>query len=119
MYRLREKEARIWVLLIAANQPSGVVSTAYIKEHLPRFRPMSPDDLRPSRTRPGEPVWAQIVGNVICHKKSSTSIFVRGFAERTDDGIQILDAGRTYLERQKVIPYRDRFGNNLHRGNSD
>jgi len=37
------------------------------------------------------------VRNLISHKDSSTSMFSRGYAEYTGDGIRINDAGRAFL----------------------
>ena len=95
--RLREPEARILTLRIAAGRPNREAETAYIKDRVPDYITLTPEDLKPSNTRGREPMWRQIVGNVISHKPSSTSIFTKGYAERLPDGIRVTDAGVAYL----------------------
>lgn len=97
--RLREPEARILALRIAASRPNREASTSYIKEHIQDHIKLTATDLKPSLTRPHEERWQQIVGNVISHINTSTSIFNRGFAERTDDGIKVTDLGMKYLAK--------------------
>jgi|HubBroStandDraft_2_1064218.scaffolds.fasta_scaffold13377_5 hypothetical protein len=96
--RLNEAEARILALKIALTRPNGEASTAYIKEHVPEFIPLTAEDLEPSPTRKNECKWQQVVGNVISHKDQTTSIFNLGYADRTEDGIRVTKLGRTYLE---------------------
>lgn len=95
--RLREAEARILALKIAARQPRQSASTELIKQQVPRYYPLSEIDLRQSPSRNRERVWQQIVGNVVSHQKSLRGIFAMGYAERTDDGIQVTQNGINYL----------------------
>ena len=97
--RLREPEARILALRIAASRPNREASTTYIKDHVSDYIELTPIDLEPSPTRQHEQRWQQIVGNVVSHHDTSTSIFVRGFADRTDDGLRVTDAGVAYLAK--------------------
>jgi hypothetical protein len=97
--KLREPEARILALRIAATFPGGEVSTTKIKELVPEYRELSPADLMPSTPRSNEKMWQQIVGNVVSHQTSSTSLFNQGLAERMDDGIRITEKGREYLKK--------------------
>jgi hypothetical protein len=103
MSKLREPEARIIALRIAASFPNGEVTTSEIKENFPKYRSLSPEDLIPSTTRVNEHKWEQIVGNVISHKNSSTSIFKKGLAIRTIDGIKITNLGLSVLKGKKLI----------------
>ena len=97
--KLREQEARILVLEIAATFPNHQASTTEIKDAAPRFREFSEDDLKPSETRRNECMWQQIIGNAIgSHEKSSTSIFNRGLAVRTRDGIRVTEKGIEFLK---------------------
>ena len=95
--RLREPEARILALRIAASRPNREASTTYIKDHIQDYIELTNIDLKPSLTRQHEERWQQIVGNVVSHSKTSTSIFNRGYAERTDDGIRVTDLGLNHL----------------------
>lgn len=95
--RLREPEARILALRIAAGRPNREAETPFIKDRVPDYITLNELDLEPSKTRAGEPVWRQIVGNVVSHETTSTSIFTKGYAETIPDGIRVTDAGVAYL----------------------
>jgi len=100
--KLREPEARILALRIAATYPNHQAETAQIKEDTPKYRKMGPADLKPSKTRKHECMWQQIIGNVISHgDKSSTSIFKKGYAVRLValKSIRVTDAGIAYLKK--------------------
>ena len=43
--------------------------------------------------------FSQKVRNLISHRTASTSMFVKGYAEYTRDGIRITDAGRHFLDQ--------------------
>tara|TARA_R110000824_G_scaffold268720_1_gene457343 strand:+ start:290 stop:619 length:330 start_codon:yes stop_codon:yes gene_type:complete len=97
--KLREPEARILALRIAASFPNREATTSQIKELIPKYRELGDADLKPSKSRPSECMWQQIVGNVVSHDKASTSLFNKGLAVRlsskkairvTDKGIEIL-----------------------------
>jgi hypothetical protein len=95
--RLREAEARILALKIAAESPQRTASMSIIKKQVERYFEPSPHDMRPSPTR-GEPMWKQIIGNVISHSGSRRGPFVRGLAKRTPNGLTVTDAGLRYLK---------------------
>jgi hypothetical protein len=97
--RLREPEARILALRIAASRPRREAETEYIKDRVPDYITLAELDLKPSNTRGGEPKWRQIVGNVVSHQDQSTSIFTKGYAQRMPDGIRVTDAGVAYLAK--------------------
>jgi hypothetical protein len=95
--RLTEAEARVLALKIAAQQPYRRASTRFIKLEMPRYFPLSGTDLEHSISRRSERKWQQIVGNIVSHHKSLRGIFAKGYAERTDDGIQVTENGIHYL----------------------
>jgi hypothetical protein len=95
--RLREAEARVLALKIAARAPRRRASTEYIKERVPELYPLSPQDRVQSTTRPREQRWQQIVGNVVSHRETPAGPFKMGYAERTVDGLSVTKAGLTYL----------------------
>ena len=43
-------------------------------------------------------MWQQIIGNVVSHSESRTSIFKRGYAERTRNGIRVTEKGIEMLK---------------------
>jgi hypothetical protein len=96
--KLDEAEARILALQIAATFPGHEASTTQIKDRVPDYRKFSPADLAPSPTRKGESTWQQIVGNATgSHNEASTSIFTKGYAVKTEDGIRVTEEGLNFL----------------------
>jgi hypothetical protein len=96
--RLREAEARVLALKIAAECNGYSASTEYIKKRVPELIPLTEKDLEQSASRPREKLWQQIVGNVISHKPGNRSIFTRGLAERTSNGLKVSGDGLNYLK---------------------
>jgi hypothetical protein len=96
--RLTEREARLLVLKIAALSDGNRSSTRLIKKAVPEFFELSPLDLKISETRRNEKMWHQIVGNVKAHHSGPSSIFSKGWAEPTSDGIKVTQAGLNYLK---------------------
>jgi hypothetical protein len=98
--RLRESEARILALRIAASRPGREAATSYVKDHVTDYVELTPVDLEPAPTRHNEQRWRQIVGNIVSHKHASTSIFNMGYAVRMPgiDGIRVTDKGVEYLQ---------------------
>jgi hypothetical protein len=95
--RLREPEARILALKIAARCPGHRATTEAIKQQVPDYYPLSEIDLRSSPSRNNEERWQQIVGNVISHQKTLSGPFANGYAIRTTDGLRVTDNGLAYL----------------------
>ncbi|HUB14613.1 MAG TPA: hypothetical protein VMB34_21865 [Acetobacteraceae bacterium] len=95
--RLREHEARIIVLKIAAQQPGRSASTSLLKKEVPGYIELSAKDRVRSPSRPREDVWQQVVGNVVSHQKSREGPFVKGFATRTTNGLKVTRKGLDYL----------------------
>jgi hypothetical protein len=99
--RTFEPQMRIIVLGVAADSPSGEITTAEAKERALNYFNPTPGDLEPNPLRSGEPMYYQIVGNVIgSHAESLTSVYHNGYAEKTGDGIRITSAGRAYLKNE-------------------
>lgn len=95
--RLREPEARVLTLKIAAQCEGHEATMSFIKSQVPKYVELSPIDLEPSPSRAGERKWQQIVGNVVSHEKSVTSIFSRKLAVRHGDYIRVTKRGLDYL----------------------
>jgi len=100
MPRLYEPEARILALQIAASFPNHIATTTEIKERVPRYHNLTHEDHVPSKTRHNEELWQQVVGNIVSHQESSRSIFNMGYAERTRDGIRVLEKGLSMLRKR-------------------
>jgi len=95
--RLREHEARILVLKIAAKQPSRAASTSFLKKEMPKYIELTAIDRTRSTSRPNEFLWQQVVGNVVSHQKTRDGPFVQGLAVRTADGLKVTRKGLNYL----------------------
>ena len=82
--RTFEKEMRVVVLRVAADSPSGAITTTEAKERAHNYFSPTQGDLEPNPNRGGEPMYYQIIGNVIgSHEASSTNIYHNEYAERT------------------------------------
>ena len=99
--KLREPEARILALRIAATFPKHQASMARIKKEVPKLRELSKADLKQSRTRRNERMWQQIVGNVVSHDTAGTSIFNQGWAVRIEsrNSIRVTEKGLARLKK--------------------
>jgi hypothetical protein len=95
--RLREPEARLLVLKLAASLPNRRATTEELIANLPRVFSPSAIDLEQSRTRIRQPKWHQIVRNVISHRDSPRGPFALGLADRTEDGLELTQRGVDYL----------------------
>lgn len=99
--RTFEKEMRTVVLRIAADAPDGEITTTEAKERAHNYFTPTDGDLAPNPLRGNEPMYYQIVGNVIgSHEGVSTSVYHSGYAERIHDGLRITNAGRDFLSDQ-------------------
>jgi hypothetical protein len=95
-----EGRMRIIVLRVAADAPNGTVTTPDAKARAARYFVPTDGDMRLNPKHGNEPMYYQIVGNVIgSHANSRTSLYYKGFAERTDDGIRITEQGRDHLRK--------------------
>jgi hypothetical protein len=97
--RTPEAEMRIGALLVARGKPNGFATTTQTKEEIHHFVNLTPEDHATSITRNPEPMYYQIVGNVVSHEGSSLSIFRKGYAIRNEesDGFTITHDGLNYL----------------------
>lgn len=96
--RTSENVMRIAALQVAASKPHGRATTTEIKNEINQYVSLTLQDLLPSKTRPNEAMYQQIVGNIVSHRTSRNSIFAMGWATYTGDGIQITKAGLQYLK---------------------
>jgi hypothetical protein len=48
----------------------GEATITQIRRAIPFYIKLTEQDRRPSRTRPGEEMWEQLVRNIVCHRKS-------------------------------------------------
>ena len=94
--RIRERDLLIPTLKAAAGRPSGYISTSdLIAELEAEFQPEGKDaEILADRH---DTHFSQKVRNLISHRENRTSMFVKGYADYTGEGIRITDAGRAFL----------------------
>lgn len=63
----QEDGIAIGVMRIAADQDNGICSFKRAYAEIPNYVRLSAGNLAPSQTRPGEPMWHQIVRNIKSH----------------------------------------------------
>lgn len=95
--RLREPEARLLALKAAAREPGRQASTETLIDNIAHMTALSEVDLRPSKTRPAQPQWHQIVRNVISHRANPNGPFQQGYATRIPGGLAVTEKGMDYL----------------------
>ena len=94
--RVRERELIIPALRAAASRPGGYIATADLIPVLEgKFEPEGQDaEILAGRH---DSYFSQKVRNLVSHRETNTSMFRKGYAEYTGDGIRITDAGRAFL----------------------
>lgn len=96
-----ERDIAFAVMQIAASQASGVCSFKRAYLEIPAYVRLSGGNTAPSMTRPGEPMWHQIVRNIKSHDKASGNFISDGYLVHVPRvGYQITTLGRTYLTQQ-------------------
>lgn len=96
--RIRERDLAVPALRAASAKATGFISTTDLIGALEDdFQPVG-DDAAILEGRQ-DSRFSQIVRNLVSHRDSPTSIFVKGYAEYVDEekGIRITDAGREFL----------------------
>ena len=93
----KDAEERIskGVLAIAASNPNGLASFRRCRAEIPNHVKLTAADLAPSTTRPGEPMWHQIVRNIKSHNGEDNNYITLGYLEHVKrTGYRITVKGR-------------------------
>jgi hypothetical protein len=106
--RLREPEASILALKIAAQRPDRTASIEYITAALPSYTQLSARDLARSKSRPQESSWQQVVRNVFAHQQVQDGPFAQGYATRTPTGLAVTEKGLEFLNGMGFSVQADR-----------
>lgn len=86
------------ILQIAAQQSDGFASYDLIREELPNIVSLTQDDLATSETRPGEPMWHQIMRNVQSHHEQEGNYIFEGYLDHVPrEGYRATPLGRSHL----------------------
>jgi len=109
--RLREREARVLVLKIAASQPKRSVTIKKLREEIPRYFDLSPADKARSPSRKNEELWQIVIRNTISsHQTGTRTIFAQGWAKKVPSGLKVTRRGMDYLSS---IGFLDSSGSDL------
>jgi hypothetical protein len=96
--RLRESEARILILKIAASQPKRSASIDKLREEIPKYFDLSATDRRQSPSRRNEKLWQIVVRNTMSsHTTGTRTIFAQGWAKKVRNGLRVTKGGMDYL----------------------
>lgn len=95
--RIKERDLIIPALRVAVAR-GGYVATAHLISDLEaEFEPDGQDAAILDGRQ--DTYFSQKVRNLISHREASASMFKKGYAEYTGDGIKITDAGRAFLDQ--------------------
>ena len=100
---LKQPEAQLLALRIAATCPGRRASIAYIKDRIPYYIELTAADLKPSPKRPNEQMWQQLMGKVLLPRGMRDSVFTQGLALATEEGIEVTELGVEHLRRKGFI----------------
>jgi hypothetical protein len=94
--RIKEQDLILPSLRIAASKPGGIISTSdLILELEALFQPDGLDaEVLDGRN---DTRFSQKVRNLVSHREANTSMFSKGYANYTGDGLQITEAGELFL----------------------
>ena len=93
--RVRENEIAFAITRIAATQSTGIATLARCKKEIPDLVKLSNADWKESETRPGEPLWHQLIRNIKSHCDSPGNYVNEGYLEHLPRvGYRVTDAGR-------------------------
>jgi len=98
----KDAEERIsrGVLILAASHPSRIASYNRCRKEIPNIVKLTPTELAPSATRPGEPMWHQIVRNIKSHDQEDNNYIHLGFLEHVPRvGFRVTDFGMGFYQK--------------------
>jgi hypothetical protein len=109
--RLREQEARVLVLKIAASQPERSATIGKLREEIPKYFDLSAADKARSPSRRNEALWQIVVRNTMSsHTTGTRTIFAQGWAKKIPGGLKVTRRGMDYLNS---IGFLDSDGSDL------
>jgi len=89
MARITESEIADIVVEILEDSPTGEATIAELVAEVPNRVALSPEDLGPSPTRPGEALWEQQVRNIRSHHASPGNAIHDGKLVAIDGGFRL------------------------------
>jgi hypothetical protein len=96
--RLREREARVLILKIAASQPERIATIDTLRKEVPKFFDLSSTDKTRSPSRKNETLWQIVIRNTMSsHTTGTRTIFSQGWARKIPNGLKVTRRGMDYL----------------------
>ena len=93
-----EWDIAVGVMRIAAVN-NGLCTFDLAYRHIPGYVHLSPDNVAPSTTRPGEPMWHQLVRNIYSHRATPGNAISEDYlTHENGTGYRITPTGRRYIE---------------------
>jgi hypothetical protein len=83
------------VVVILGEQTSRQASFVELIAEIPNRITLTPEDLAPSPTRPGEGVWEQRVRNITSHKDTRGNAIYEGRLVSIPGGLALTEAAET------------------------
>jgi hypothetical protein len=97
-FMVGEPEIALGVLQIANRNRDGIATFDQAYAEIPDLVTLDAGNLLPSVTRPGEPMWYQIVRNIVSHRETEGNFIYEGYLQHIPhDGYKILEDGKSYL----------------------
>lgn len=96
--QLLEREAAILSLKIASRAEGLFGSTAFIESQLPFFYSPSTKDKKQSSSSDERPQWQRMIDDASKSGSRPSDLVKRGYAEPSDDGIQVVKSGISFLK---------------------
>jgi hypothetical protein len=94
----RENQIAKAVMTIASSQPNGLATFKRCYVEVPNLLPLTSAERRLSQTRPGEPMWHQLVRNIRSHYDADGNFIDRGLLRHVSRvGYEITAAGQQWL----------------------
>ena len=101
MARVTEDDVATCVLQIAAGRPDNLCTFNRARNEIPNLVKLHKDDWAPSTTRPGEPMWHQLIRNIRCHHAVDGNFIDRGLLEHVSRrGYRSTAAGVRFLKKR-------------------
>lgn len=98
MVATSEKQLSEAVLKVANGKSDGIATFDDCYEVIPTLITLSPEDIAPSTTRKGEPMWKQRVRNIKSHDKVENNFIEQGLLTHIPHlGYKITSAGKKHL----------------------
>lgn len=99
--RATESDVAFAVLQIAAGRPDGLCTFHRARAEVPSHLQLTAADTALSATRPGEPMWHQLIRNIQSHHDADGNFIQRGLLEHVPGrGYRITHTGRTHLQKK-------------------